>query len=223
MPNRIGPQLGNKRNPEGASTNLHPLGALTSHQVEPEGPTQVGLRHCSEDLCRRPSSPRDSLNPKAVGCLSDGSTTRRSPAGSILSDPAGETAVLLLRVDPHARSEVSLRPCGACRFPSKHKRNVDHSKTLVFDFGSPNFASRWLLFARVTWFEICSRWARPAREINPRAREIEDDSELDAGGLSRIRSHRLIGGDPGQAPESRETLRLARRRPGLRVRSLNGG
>jgi hypothetical protein len=134
--------LGNKRNPEGALTNLHPLGALTSHQVEPEGPTQVGLRHCSEDLCRRPSSPRDSLNPKAVGCLSDGSTTRRSPAGSILSDPAGETAVLLLRVDPHARSEVSLRPCGACRFPSKHKRNVDHSKTLVFDFGSPNFASR---------------------------------------------------------------------------------
>ncbi len=30
---------GNKRNPEGASTNLHPLGALTPGQVEPEGPT----------------------------------------------------------------------------------------------------------------------------------------------------------------------------------------
>ena len=132
---------GNKRNPEGASTNLHPLGALTSHQVEPEGPTQVGLRHCSEDLCRRPSSPRDSLNPKAVGCLSDGSTTRRSPAGSILSDPAGETAVLLLRVDPHARSEVSLRPCGACRFPSKHERNVDQHSGLEFEFCFPNFAS----------------------------------------------------------------------------------
>lgn len=132
----------NKRNPEGASTNLHPLGALTSHQVEPEGPTQVGLRHCSEDLCRRPSSPRDSLNPKAVGCLSGGSTTRRSPAGSILANQAGETAVLLLRVDPHARSEVSLRPCGACRFPSKHERNVDHQETLEFDFGFPNFASR---------------------------------------------------------------------------------
>jgi hypothetical protein len=141
-PNEVGAAgPGNKRNPEGASTNLHPLGALTSHQVEPEGPTYVGLRHCSEDLCRRPPSPRDSLSPKAVGCLSVGSTTRRSPAGSILSDPAGETAVLLLRVDPHARSEVSLRPCGACRFPSKHKRNVDHEMGLEFEFGFPNFAS----------------------------------------------------------------------------------
>ena len=132
---------GNKRNPEGASTNLHPLGALTSHQVEPEGPTYVGLRHCSEDLCRRPPSPRDSLSPKAVGCLSLGSTTRRSPAGSILSDPARETAVLLLRVDPHARSEVSLRPCGASRFPSKHDRNVNHGTASEFEFGFPNFAS----------------------------------------------------------------------------------
>ena len=34
---------------------------------------------------------------------------------------------------------------------------------------------------------------------------------------------RLIGGDSEQAPGSRETLRLARRRPGLRVRSSNGG
>lgn len=132
---------GNKRNPEGASTNLHPLGVLTSHQVEPEGPTYVGLRHCSEDLCRRPPSPRDSLSPKAVGCLSVGSTTRRSPAGSILSDPAEETAVRLLRVDPHAQSEVSLRQCGASRFPSKHDRNVDHGTRPEFEFAFPNFAS----------------------------------------------------------------------------------
>jgi hypothetical protein len=34
---------------------------------------------------------------------------------------------------------------------------------------------------------------------------------------------RLIGGDSEQAPKSRETLRLARRRTGLRVRSSNGG
>ena len=83
----------------------------------------------------------DSRSPKAGGCLPNGSTTRRSPAGSILSDPAEETAVLLLRVDPHARSEVSLRPCGACRFPSKHKRNVDHETGLEFEFGFPDFAS----------------------------------------------------------------------------------
>jgi hypothetical protein len=83
----------------------------------------------------------DSLSPKAVGCLSVGSTTRRSPAGSILSDPAGETAVLPLRVDPHARSEVSLRSCGACRFPSKHERNVNHRKWVATDSGYLNFAN----------------------------------------------------------------------------------
>jgi len=132
---------GNKRNPEGASTNLHPLGALTPGQVEPESPTHpdsgivpkifaVVSRHRETPSARR-----------LWGVYSLGATTRRSPAGSILSDPAGETAVLLLRVDPHTRSEVSLRPCGACRFPSKHQRNVDHETGFEFEFGFPDFAS----------------------------------------------------------------------------------
>ena len=132
---------GNKRNPEGASTNLHPLGVLTSGQVEPEGPTYpdsgivpkifaVVSRHRETPSARR-----------LWGVYSLGATTRRSPAGWVLSNPVGKTAVRPLRVDPHAQSEVSLRSCDACRFPSKHERNVDHARERLAGFGFRNFAS----------------------------------------------------------------------------------
>jgi hypothetical protein len=159
----------------------------------------VGLRHCSEDLCRHLPSPGDFPQPEGCGSslrrLEDPKVPGRlDPCGSSRRDSgrtlASPSAYSIGGFPPFVqRFEVSL----------EHGRNVDHQIGR-----DPTFHPQ---ISRTT--DDFSR-SSPAREIKAAAREIKARQGLDSHCSSRICSPRLIRGDSEQVPKSREAFRPSR-------------